>query len=106
MKSSNGFNARRLRPREPRSWRLRIAFALAALLAAFAVLLCMAGAATLLGQPAALGPLNDSVGASVTMLIIGLILLWVAIAAWRMCRRRLNRPSNLSLSASLMKKRD
>ncbi|CAE6924649.1 MULTISPECIES: hypothetical protein [Pseudomonas] len=106
MKLSNGFDARRLRPREPRSWRLRAAFALGALLAAFGILLAMAGAATLLGQPAALGPLNDSVGASVTMLVIGLILLWSGIGVWRMCRRRLRRPSDLSMPSHLMKKRD
>ena len=40
----------------------RLGAGLAALFATVGVLLSMAGAATLLGQPAALGPLNDSAG--------------------------------------------
>ena len=106
MKLSDGFDARRLRPRGPRSWRLRFAAALAALFAAFGVLLAMAGAATLLGRPPALGPLNDSPGAASVLLVVGLLLLWSGIAVWRMCRRRLRRPSDLSLAPHLMKKRD
>ena len=42
MKLSDDFDARRLRPRQPRSWRLRIGAALGALLAAFGILLAMA----------------------------------------------------------------
>ncbi|MCY1535549.1 hypothetical protein D9M68_709590 [compost metagenome] len=106
MKLSGGFDARRLRPRGQGNWRLRFVAALAALFATLGVLLAMAGAATLLGRPPALGPLNDSPGAATVLLVIGLLLLWAGIAVWRMCRRRLRRPSDLSLSPHLMKKRD
>ena len=44
--SDDGFDARRLRPRGPGCWRWRFLGALAALFAAFGVLLIMAGAAT------------------------------------------------------------
>lgn len=106
MKLSDGFDARRLRPREPGNWRLRLAAIMAALFATFGVLLAMAGAATLLGRPPALGTLNDSPGAATVLLVIGLVLLWGGIAVWRICRRRLRRPSDLSLAPHLMKKRD
>ena len=58
MKHADGFDARRLRPRNASNWRLRLGAGLAALFATFGILLSMAGIATLLGQPAALGPLN------------------------------------------------
>ncbi|MBS7661131.1 hypothetical protein I0D00_04105 [Pseudomonas lalucatii] len=106
MKLSDDFDARRLRPRSYRNWRLRLAAMLAALLAAFGVLLAMAGAATLLGRPPALGTLNDSPGAALVLLAVGLTLLWLGIAIWRMCRRRLRRPSDLSLAPHLLKKRN
>jgi membrane protein implicated in regulation of membrane protease activity len=106
MKSSDGFDARRLRPREPGNWRLRVAAMLAALFAAFGVLLAMAGAATLLGRPPALGALNDSPGAAGVLLALGLLLLWSGIVVWRKCRRRLRRPNDLSLAPHLMKKRN
>lgn len=54
MKLSDGFDARRLRPKGPSNWRLRFGAALAALLATLGVLLSMAGAASLLGRPPAL----------------------------------------------------
>lgn len=106
MKQSDGFDARRLRPREPGNWGLRFATALAALFAAAGVLLAMAGAATLLGRPSALGSLNDSPTGSAVLLVVGLLLLWGGIAVWRMYRRRLRRPSDLNMSPHLMKKRD
>ena len=106
--SDDGFDARRLRPRSPGCWRWRFLGALAALFAAFGVLLIMAGAATLLGRPPALGPLNDSVGAAITLLLFGLFLLWGGINVWRRCRRRMRRQlgNELSLSPQLLKKRD
>jgi hypothetical protein len=58
MKISDGFDARRLRPKGPSNWRFRIGAGFAALLATLGVLLAMAGAASLLGRPAALGELN------------------------------------------------
>ncbi|CAM3981074.1 MULTISPECIES: hypothetical protein [Pseudomonadaceae] len=106
MKLSDDFDARRLRPRRPKNWRLRIGAGLGALLAAFGVLLSMAGVASLAGRAPVLGTLNDSTGEAIVLLLLGLFLLWAGIAFWRRCRRRLRRPSDLSLSPSLMKKRD
>jgi polyferredoxin len=106
MKLSDGFDARRLRPRNASNWRLRLGAGLAALFAAFGVLLSMAGIATLLGQPAALGPLNESPGAASVFVIIGLALLCFGVLLWRRCRRRLRSPSDLSIAPHLMKKRD
>jgi len=106
MKLSDGFDARRLRPRGASNWRMRLAAILAALFAAFGVLLAMAGAASLLGRAPALGTLNDSTGAAAALLVFGLFLLWTGIAVWRLCRRRLRRSSDLSMAPHLMKKRD
>ncbi|WP_417662309.1 hypothetical protein [Pseudomonas sp.] len=105
MKQSDGFNARRLRPREPGNWRMRFALALAALFAAAGVLLAMAGAATLLGRPQALDSLNGSPAGSAVLIVIGLLLLWLGISLWRTCRRRLRGSGDLSMSRHLMKKR-
>lgn len=107
MKQSTGFDARRLRPRGPASWRWRFLAALAALFAGLGVLLLLAGSATLLGRPPALGPLNDSLGAAISLLLFGLFLLWGGVSVWRRCRRRLSRRTGnaLSLSPRLLKKR-
>ena len=43
MKVSDGFDARRLRPKGPGSWGMRLGAGMAALLATFGVLLTMAG---------------------------------------------------------------
>lgn len=106
MKFSDGFDARRLRPRNASNWRLRLGAGLAALFAAFGVLLTLAGTATLFGQPAALGPLNDSPATASVFVVTGLLLLSVGVLLWRRCRRRLRRPSDLSMAPHLMKKRD
>ena len=50
MKLSDGFDAKRLRSREPRNWSMRFAAAFSALLATLGVLLAMAGTASLLGH--------------------------------------------------------
>ena len=107
MKLSNGFDARRLRPREPGTWRLRAAAALAALFATFGILLAMAGTATLLGRPPALGSLNDSGADASVLLILGFILFLGGVTGWRKCRRRMRRRrADLAMSPNLMKKRD
>lgn len=107
MKQSDGFDARRLRPRGSGHWRLRVAAALAALFAIFGILLAMAGAATLLGRPPALGNLNDSTSDASILLALGLILLWGGTVGWRKCRRRMRqRSADLAMSPHLMKKRD
>lgn len=106
MKLSDGFDARRLRPRGSTSWRLRLSATLAALLVTLGALLSLAGAAALLGQPAALAPLNESPAAAGTFVLIGLLLLLAGLLFWRRCRRRQRRPSELSMAPHLMKKRD
>ncbi|WP_095078346.1 hypothetical protein [Pseudomonas sp. Irchel s3h17] len=106
MKISDGFDARRLRPKGPRNWRFRIAAAFSALLAAFGVLLAMAGAASLLGHPPALGELNASPVGAAVILGLGLFLLYAGVALWRRCRRRMRQPNGLNIAPHLMKKHD
>lgn len=106
MKLSDDFDARRLRPRQAKPWRLRIGAGLGALFATLGILLAMAAVASLAGRGPVLGTLNDSSGEAVVLLAFGLLLLWAGIIFWRRCRRRMRRPSDLSLSPHLMKKRD
>lgn len=105
MRQPDGFNARRLRPHAPRHLGWRLLAGCAALIATLGILLAMAGSATLLGRPPALGPLNDSTGAALTLLVSGLLLLAFGVGLWRHARRRFRRRSNLDLSPRLMKKR-
>ncbi|PTS83423.1 hypothetical protein DBR00_12955 [Pseudomonas sp. HMWF032] len=106
MKLSDGFDARRLRPRSAGSWQTRLGAALGALLATFGILLSMAGVAALLGQHSVLGPLNESAVAASLFAVIGLALLYVGIMLWRRCRRRARRATELNMAPHLMKKRD
>lgn len=105
MRQPDGFDARRLRPHAPRHLGWRLLAGCAALVATLGILLAMAGSATLLGRPPALGPLNDSTGAALTLLVSGLLLLAFGVGLWRHARRRFRRRSNLDLSPRLMKKR-
>ncbi|ALH99926.1 hypothetical protein C1Y08_19075 [Pseudomonas sp. FW306-02-F02-AA] len=106
MKKSDGFDARRLRPKGPRNWRYRFGAAFSALLATLGVLLALAGAASLLGHPPALGELNTSRAGAAVVLALGLLLLYVGVALWRRCRRRMRQPRELNLAPHLMKKHD
>lgn len=105
MRQPDGFDARRLRPHAPRHLGWRLLAGCAALIATLGILLAMAGSATLLGRPPALGLLNDSTGAALTLLVSGLLLLAFGVGLWRHARRRFRRRSNLDLSPRLMKKR-
>ena len=62
MKLSDGFDARRLRPKGQSNWRFRFGAAIAAILATFGVLLAMAGLLTLLIQHSAYGLRLHAVG--------------------------------------------
>lgn len=107
MKQTDGFNASHRRPRRPGNWRLRFAAYLTALFAVFGILLMMAGTATLLGRPPALGNLNDSTSDASMLLVLGLILFWGGVVGWRKSRRRMRqRKMDLAMSPHLMKKRD
>ena len=106
MKLSDGFDARRLRPKGRSNWRYRFGAAIAALLAMGGVLLAMAGAASLLGHAPAMGELNTNrVGAAV-ILAIGLFVLYIGVWLWRRCRRRSRQSRELNMSPHLMKKHD
>jgi len=106
MKLSDGFDARRLRPKGQSNWRFRFGAAIAALLATLGVLLAMAGAASLIGHPPALGDLNASPLGSAVILVIGLLVLYVGVWLWRRCRRRARQSRELNMSPHLMKKHD
>ncbi|PHN61394.1 hypothetical protein AO268_12140 [Pseudomonas sp. ICMP 8385] len=106
MKISDGFDARRLRPKGPSNWRLRLGVAFAALLALCGLLLALAGGAGLLGHSPALGELNASPGDGGVLLGSGLLILWLGIWLWRRCRRRMRQPLALNIASHLMKKHD
>ncbi len=106
MKLSNSFNAKHLRPRQPRNWGARLAAALSALLATLGILLAMAGFAGLLGNYEALAELNANRPLSVILLVMGLLMLYFGVRFWRRSRIRLRRGRELNLSPHLMKKHD
>ena len=107
MKVSDGFDARRLRPKGSGNWGMRLGAGLAALLATLGVLLTMAGVSSLLGRPAALGELNASPLGAVFVVVGGLIVLYIGIWLWRRFRLGLRRKkSGLNMSPHLMKKQD
>lgn len=102
MKFSDNFSTRPA----PRRWSWRLGGLAGALGATLGVLLVMAGTATLLGRPPALGELNDSPANAWTLLLLGIALLILSIFIWRHCRQRLRIREDLGLSPHLMKKRD
>ncbi|HKS15259.1 MAG TPA: hypothetical protein VJS90_19695 [Pseudomonas sp.] len=106
MKRSDGFDAKRLRQREPGNWGARLAAALSALLATLGILLAMAGFAGLLGNYAALAELNANRPLALILLGAGLLLLYLGVRFWRRSRIRLRRGRELNLSPHLMKKHD
>ena len=100
MKLSDGFDARRLRPKGQRNWRYRFGAAIAALLAMAGVLLAMAGAASLLGHAPAMGELNTNrVGAAVILVVLfmyrpattwpGLVIVVLGLPVYLLLRRRI-----------------
>lgn len=105
MKSSDGFDARRLRPREPKGWGLRLGVAIGLLLALGGLALAVAGGAALAGKGLALGLLQTGREAAILLLVLGVALVFTGLATWRRCRRRMRRPSELSLSPHLLRKR-
>ncbi|WP_426141995.1 hypothetical protein [Pseudomonas sp. DWP3-1-2] len=106
MKISDGFDARRLRPKGQGNWPVRIGCALAALLATLGVLLSMAGVSSFVGHPETLGELNASPVGAALIIAAGLLVLYLGIWLWRRCRLSLRRARGLNMSPHLMKKHD
>ena len=106
MKISDGFDARRLRPKGPSNWRLLLEAFMAAYLAIVGMLLAGAGCAGLFGRSPALGELNASPGGSAILLVIGVLVLWLGVWLWRRSRRRMRQPLSLNIASHLMKKHD
>jgi uncharacterized membrane protein len=106
MKLKGSFDAKRLRPRQPRNWGARLAAGLSALLATLGVLLAMAGFAGLLGNYTALAELNANRPLAAVIMVAGLLLLYFGVRFWRRSRIRLRRGRELNLSPHLMKKHD
>lgn len=102
MKTSDGFDARRLRRREPSRWRLRFGAFLAAAALLFGLLGILLGSLSLTSA-VPLGGLGDD--GAVALLVVGVILAWLGLVGWRRCRRRLRRDSALSMSPHLMRRR-
>lgn len=105
MKRTDGFDARRLRSREQRSWRSRFGAFFGLLLIIFGMILTASGTASLFSSNEALGSIALDHEAAVTSLTLGLILLIIGLLIRRRARRRLNGPSGLSLSPRLRKRR-
>ncbi|KGS14054.1 MULTISPECIES: hypothetical protein [Pseudomonas syringae group] len=103
MKTSDGFNARRLRNKGPGNWGKRIGMLIALMLAVVGLVLTFAGASSLIGHPQMLGELNASPGGAAFVAISGLLVFYLGIWLWRRCRRQRG-SSGLSISAHLMKK--
>ncbi|MBK5002863.1 hypothetical protein IAE37_005139 [Pseudomonas sp. S31] len=106
MKIKGSFDAKRLRPREPRNWGARLAAGLSALLATLGVLLAMAGVSGLLGNYEALADLNANRPMAAVVTVVGLLMLYLGVRFWRRSRIRLRRGRELNLSPHLMKKHD
>ena len=105
MKLTDTFDARRLRPREPRRWRSRFGMFLALLLALIGILLTLAGVASLLGVGQLSDVMTPAPAVAITSLMLGLLFLWVGLLVRRLIRRRLYGPSGISLSPRLGRKR-
>jgi len=106
MKISDGFDARRLRPKGRGNWRTRIGALVAAILAVLGILLVVAGVSSLTGRAQAMGDLGASPTGAALVAAAGLLVFYLGVLLWRRCRRRQRGASGLSMSAHLMKKHD
>ncbi|MCI0916309.1 hypothetical protein JNA64_03965 [Pseudomonas stutzeri] len=101
MKRTDGFDARRLRPRQPRSWGSRLASAFALLLILAGILLAGSGAAALFSHHEWVVDVALDREAAITLLVLGLILLALGMLIRRRVKRRLRGPAGLSMSPRL-----
>ena len=100
MKRSKPFATRRFRMHSQPRWHWRLALLLAALLLVLGVVLLMAGAVSLLGQPST----TPLIVEPLPLLLGGGLLLCCGVLGWRACRTRLRRRSDISLPKHLLKK--
>ncbi len=105
MKISDGFDARRLRPRPSGSWRLRFGVLLGILTTLGGVLLALFGAFGLAGLDDRLGAVRIETDAALLALLGGLALAGLGGFLWRRCKRRLRQPGGLSMAPHLFRKR-
>ncbi|WP_407297122.1 hypothetical protein [Stutzerimonas zhaodongensis] len=105
MKRTDGFDARRLRPKRQRSWGSRLAAALGLVLIVSGVLFSVVGVASLFDGLEAFASLRLDRQAAMTLLILGMVLMLVGTLIRRSVHRRLREPSGLSMSPRLKKKR-
>lgn len=105
MKRTDGFDARRLRPRQQRSWGAGLGAAFGLLLIIFGVLLTGAGAASLFSNHEVVVSMALDREAAVTLLVMGLILLLLGMLIRRRVLRRMRGLGGLSMSPGLKKKR-
>lgn len=99
------FDARRLRPREPRKWRSRFGMTLALLLITVGTLLALIGTASLFGIQKITGSMAFDQETATASLLLGLLLLAVGLYICSRVRRHGHGPSGIRLSPRLGKKR-
>ena len=106
MKISDGFDARRLRPKSPSNWRSRVVLTIAALITVCGLLMALTGMASLIGHSPALGELNASPAGATLVLVLGILVCWLGVWMWRRRRRLMRQPLGLNMAPHLMKKQD
>ena len=93
MKRTDGFDARRLRPRQPRSWGSRLASAFALLLFLAGILLAGSGAAALFSHHEWVVDVALDREAAITLLVMGLNLLEMSMLIIRIVKSILSGPA-------------
>ncbi|WP_462379267.1 hypothetical protein [Pseudomonas sp. Marseille-QA0892] len=106
MKLSDGFDARRLRPKGSSSWRVRLGCTFAALLIAIGAMLIIMGAAALAGRPLLASGLDATIASGLAAFIPGVLITWVGFLFWRRCRRGKRGPDGLAMSPHLLRRRN
>lgn len=106
MKRTDGFDARRLRPRPHRSWGSRIGAFFGMLLILLGLLLLLGGATSFMQVHEALTNIAPERSTAITFIATGLVLAWAGVAIRRRIRRRALKPNDLNLSPRLLRKRN
>lgn len=106
MKSSDGFDARRLRSKGTRNWGARFSALLSFLLVVAGLALIAAGIAALTLHPVQLTDLNGNPTAAGVTCAAGVLVAYVGLWVRRRSRRRSRRVGELNMAPHLMKKHD